>query len=111
MPDAVDCLSLRECPACGGKKHPSIILCLDCWGKVREATKEVLLKADVFAAGRREWFYAMLKSGWKLEEIVMPENSPDYKREEVKHRRVAPGQEAFEFLASVPTRQRRRGRK
>jgi hypothetical protein len=111
MADTTDYLNSKTCPACNGKKHPGIILCLDCWGKVRGATKEVLLKADVFAIGRREWFYNMLASGWSLEEITLPENSPDYKREAIKHRRTAPGQEDFKFMASVPTRIRRRGRR
>jgi len=112
MTDAVDYLPLRTCPACSGEKHPGIILCLDCWGKVREETKELLLMADVYAVGRRKEFYKQIALQIPLQEIILAEDGHNYEREPVVHRhKVSPAQDVFEFMASVPTRQRRKGRR
>lgn len=85
-----DFLDGRHCPMCEGDKHPGIIVCLSCWGKLHEKNAQSLLLADVYAVGRRLWFYDRLERGYdpKLAMTWPPKN--DLPREPINPKRGGP---------------------
>ena len=100
----IDYLNLRTCPACLKDKQPGIIVCLNCWPKLKESTVKALLKADVYAVGRRKELYHQIEKGYTIENIIVPV-SKEYEREPVKRRQKTeelPGQTAMKFLNDMP---------
>ncbi len=101
-----DYLNLRTCPACQGDKQPGIIICLDCWPKLREDAKKALKKPDVYAIGRRKEFYRQIDKGYKIASVMIPV-SKEYEREPVKSRGQSeelPGQLSMSILADATSR-------
>ncbi|RJO60783.1 MAG: hypothetical protein C4542_08005 [Dehalococcoidia bacterium] len=81
-----DHLLSRECPACHGYKMPGLVVCMDCWPRMNGKVKERLLKPDVYAVGRRLYFYQMLEQTGKIDmEISFPDKK-NLERESVKSR-------------------------
>lgn len=82
MPDTVDYSPLKTCPACGGSMIPGDILCFGCWYRAGSKKRGELLKA----------------AGGTDQKTTTPCADE-------------PTSDGFGFMASVPTRQRRRGRR
>ena len=86
---AEDYLNGKICPACRGEKRPGIILCLDCWSRTNDYHKKQLLIADVYAVGRRRFFYACIESGYKIERVFGYPRIEELEREPVRRKRVS----------------------
>jgi len=101
----VDYLNLKTCPCCQGPKHAGLIVCLDCWAKLRDKTKLALTIADVYSIGRRKEFYRQLAAGFKPQDIQIMVSDDNYERTPVKKRVAGDAeQEDSAFVATLPRR-------
>ncbi len=106
MTEQRDYLMERVCPACKGEKHPGIIVCLDCWAKTHDYTKAMLKKTDVYARGRRLFFYGRIERGCDITDSIAFFKE-DLERDPPKQRQPksdSPGQGELGFMDEVPRR-------